>query len=111
MHARTQPPQTDPTLTLRLLNSPRHDFQPCTCLLGEPLLQGDGTIPEPHIIYFTIHRLLGDLAWTIAGAEPAFFPVGKDEEEAVDVLSGDNLALVYRNLYWERLQSDESLGR
>ena len=45
----------------------------------------------------------------IADAEPAFFPADKDEEEAVDVLSDDNLALVYRNLYWERLQSDECL--
>ena len=109
MRARTQPPRADPTPTLEFLLSPRHNRQPCTCLLGESLSQGDGTIPEPHIIYFTIHRLLGDLAWMIAGTEPEFFPADKDDEEAVDMLSDDNLALLYRNLYWERLQSDGCL--
>ena len=102
MRARTEPAPADLRPMLEVSLSPRHSNQHCTMLIGERLLQGDGSTPEPSILYFTIHRLLGDIFWMIADDEPALF-VG-DDDDVIEVVSDDSLAVLHRNLYQQELR-------
>lgn len=103
---RKTPTGADPTSMFRVYNCVRYGMRPCSYVLdGKPLcytpdqsLLAD-PILEPKYKYFLLHRLIGDVFWMAAAAEPSILKRYDDEPENLRVLSDDNLPVMIERLH------------
>ncbi|KAJ7177833.1 hypothetical protein C8R46DRAFT_1075067 [Mycena filopes] len=68
---RTEPPAAHPLPYLDMILSPRRNCQPPLAVDSESLRAVPPTdVVEPDMIFFVIHKVLGDIFWIIAAAQP-----------------------------------------